>query len=286
VTTLALVGLSGLTSPASAAAATIKLRSGVQYGSDGGVPLYVDVYSPAKATSTRMRAAVFVHGGGWAGGSRSEWSSHAAALAAEGWVAFSIDYRLNSPTPYVSEPQDVSAAVAWVQRNARTYGVDPARVALVGSSAGGQLAALQAMSGAGAPGMTGRVKALVTWSAPTDMALLTEEYGCLDQPCSYSTQWAAAMAQWFEGGCLPSECADRWANTSPVSHVDATDPATFLVNSAEETTVPVEQLRVMQDRLTAEGVPVGTLVVDGTKHAQGYSTVAWPATLAFLRATV
>lgn len=285
MTTLAMLVLSALTSPASAAGASVKVRKAVQYGDNGGVPLYLDVYSPAK-TTTRMRAAIFVHGGGWSGGSRTEWATQATALAADGWVAFSIDYRLDSPTPYISEPQDVSAAVTWVQRNARTFGVDPARVALIGSSAGGQLAALQAVSGSGAPGMPGRVKALVTWSAPTDMALLTEEYGCLDQLCSYSTQWAGAMAQRFEGNCLPSACGDRWRDTSPVSHVDGTDPATLLVNGAEEAVVPLEQLRVMQDRLTAAAVPVNSLVVDGTAHAQGYNTVAWPATLAFLRTTV
>ena len=282
---LLLVSTFALAAQSASAASTVKVRTGVQYTVDGGAPQYLDMYSPAKPTA-KMRAAIFVHGGGWTGGTRTEWAQDAQALAAAGWVAVTIDYPLNAPALYVSEPQDVRAAVGWLQHNARTYGVDPARIALIGSSAGGQLAALQATTGTGAPGTTGRVKALVSWSGPMDLALLTSEFGCLNQQCSYSTQWSAAMAQYFEGGCLPASCPDRWAATSPIDQVDAGDPATLLVNSSDEVQVPVEQLQVMQQRLSAAGVPVTTQVIPGTLHATAYNSTAWPTTLAFLQATV
>lgn len=275
-TVLAVVGLAA---PASAGTAAIKSRLNVQYTVDGK-PQLLDVYSPSKAIRN-ARAVIFVHGGAWSGGSRTEWTNDAKALAAIGWVAFTIDYRVDSPTPYLSEPADVSAAVSWVQRNARTYDVDPTRIALVGSSAGGQLAALAGMSGSGKPGSPGRVKAVVSWSGPMDMPGLTAAYGCADSPCSLTTQWVAALAQHFEGSCLQADCPDRWSSTSPLAQVSGVEPATLLVNSSDEM-VPLSQLTDMEHALQAVGSPVTTQVIPGTAHAQGYHDVAWPSTVSFL----
>jgi pectinesterase len=277
------VTLVGLATPASAGAAAIKTKTNVQYTVDGK-PQLLDVYSPSKA-APNSRAVIFIHGGGWTGGSRTEWTNDAKALAASGWVAFTIDYRVDSPTPYVREPADVAAAVSWVQRNARTYNVDPARIALVGASAGGHLAALAGMSGSGASGAPGRVKAVVSWSGPMDMAGMPSAYGCADMPCSFTTQWAAAKTQQFEGSCLQTACPDRWTSTSPIDQVAGAEPAVLLVNSTDEM-IPLSQLTDMQEALSAAGSPVSTQVLTGSAHGQGYHDVAWPTTVSFLQAVV
>lgn len=279
-TALAVVGLAV---PASAGTPAIKSQLGVQYTVDGK-PQLLDVYSPAKPVKN-SRAVIFVHGGGWTGGSRTEWTNDAKSLAASGWVAFTIDYRLDSPTPYVSEPADVSAALSWVQRNAHAYNVDPNRIAFVGSSSGGHLAALTAMSGSGKPGSPGRVKAIVSWSGPMDMPGLPTAYGCADSLCSFTTQWVAALAQHFEGSCLQADCPDRWSSTSPIDQVNGVEPATLLVNSSDEE-VPLSQLTDMQRALEGVGSSVTTQVIPGTAHAQGYHDIAWPTTVSFLQAEV
>src|SRR3982751_2498730 len=93
----ACLGLGAVAVPANAATAAVKVRTGVSYTVDGA-PQLLDIYSPAKA-GAKQRAIIFIHGGAWVGGSRAEWAQRASAAAAAGWVAFTIDYRLNSSTP-------------------------------------------------------------------------------------------------------------------------------------------------------------------------------------------
>jgi acetyl esterase len=263
----------------------VKVTRNVQYTVDGGQPQYLDAYLPGK-TGSRRPAVIFVHGGGWNSGDKSRWASDASSLASMGWVAFTINYRLDSASPYGSEPADVRAAVEWVQRNATAYGVSGARIGIVGDSAGGHLAVLQATTGSGSPGNAGRVKAAVSWSGPMDMPLLPTDAGCASSPCDHDTQYIGWAAQAFEAGCYAATCPDaRWQTTSPVAQVDATDPATLLVNSTREL-IPLDQLEEMRSALQSAGVPVRTRVFDGSAHAYGYHDAEWQETVSFLQQTL
>ena len=89
----------------------------------------------------RHPAVVLVHGGGWDQGSRGG-SLLPGWLAGRGYVVFDIDYRLATPTSpsWQQATGDVKCAVGWVNDHAARFGVDPERIALLGSSAGGHLA--------------------------------------------------------------------------------------------------------------------------------------------------
>ena len=91
---------------------------------------------------------VTVHGGGGVFGGRSQDAFWAEWLAEEGYVVFSIDYRLGDyqlgQTGWQDATGDVKCAVGWVKENAGRYGVDPDRIALMGRSAGGQRVLLAA----------------------------------------------------------------------------------------------------------------------------------------------
>ena len=92
-------------------------------------------------------AVVFVHGGGWDQGSPGG-SLLPGWLADRGYVVFDIDYRLATPTSpsWQQATGDVKCAVGWVNDHAARFGVDPERIGLLGSSAGGHLALLAAYS--------------------------------------------------------------------------------------------------------------------------------------------
>jgi acetyl esterase/lipase len=113
--------------------------------------LKLDVYQPPATDSATSRAAViWVHGGSFSGGDKTsaELVDESTTFAREGYVNFSINYRLepggcsasNATSTCISAIQEATAdaqtAVRWVRANAATYGVDPSRIAIAGTSAG------------------------------------------------------------------------------------------------------------------------------------------------------
>jgi acetyl esterase/lipase len=112
------------------------------------VDLQLDVYAPTGDTVTNRPAVIWVHGGSFCCGDRTsaEIVDEANTFAKKGYVNFSIDYRLEQPgcsrsfsncADAIREAtQDGQTAVRWLRANAATYGVDPSRIAMGGSSAG------------------------------------------------------------------------------------------------------------------------------------------------------
>lgn len=135
--------------------AQLQTISGLQYGSAVNVQgqtqsLLLDLYLPP-ATGQPRPLAIMVHGGGFMNGDRSQMATAARSYARRGFVAASISYRLNpgmgsNPPPAVfldtalKAVDDGMESVRWLRANAATYGIDPTRVAMVGSSAGGAIA--------------------------------------------------------------------------------------------------------------------------------------------------
>ena len=169
--------------------------------------------------------------------------------------------------PGVDVRDHVQAAVRWVRATAAEYGVDPQRLAALGESAGGHLAAMLATLGEGDLASGARIRAAVAWSGPMDLAALAVSRG--------RGWWSRLLP------CGPDTCAGRWAQASPTTHVDGSDAPLLLVNSTAEL-VPLVQAEAMSGRLRAAGVEQRLDVLPGARHALDYRADAWPATLDFL----
>ena len=103
----------------------------------------LDIY--AHATDTPKPVMIWIHGGGWAAGNKTNGAeAKAKLLAAQGVMLVSINYRLSPAVTHPSHIKDVAAAVAWVHDNIDDYGGDPERIVIMGHSAGAHLAALVA----------------------------------------------------------------------------------------------------------------------------------------------
>jgi acetyl esterase/lipase len=120
-------------------------RTGMAYANHDGVSLLGDLYMPAGAGP--FPALIAVHGGGWQAGARSTFQFWGPYLAGRGYVLFAISYRLakKGQKMFPQAVHDVLAAVQFVRAGAGQLKVDPARIGLLGASAGAHLASLAAL---------------------------------------------------------------------------------------------------------------------------------------------
>ena len=141
-------------------------------GAGGEIPLRL--YRPP-GVERPAPALVFAHGGGWTLGTLDSADDICRELASRvGCVVVSVDYRLAPEHPFPAPLEDVCRAAAWVRDHADSLGVDPSRVGLAGTSAGGNLAAATALYHAAEGGDPFACQVLLY--PITDCAFDTESY--------------------------------------------------------------------------------------------------------------
>ncbi|HLH39283.1 MAG TPA: alpha/beta hydrolase [Bryobacteraceae bacterium] len=121
----------------------VEIRRGLAYAAGDGDRQKLDLYLPKGKRS--FPVMVFLHGGAWRSGDRSQYTPLGARFAAAGIGVAIPDFRLMPKDPYPAQPEDAATAFRWVQRHIGEYGGDPARIYLAGHSSGGHLASLVAL---------------------------------------------------------------------------------------------------------------------------------------------
>jgi acetyl esterase/lipase len=241
----------------------VLVRKGLIYRIDGERRVALDLYRPEGAPPrSGWPALVVIHGGGWRGGDRAEYGRSMAVLARHGMVVASIDYRLSKPgvPSWPKNLEDVRAAVRWLRGHAPRIDVDPARIAALGSSAGGHLAALLAtrgdddLPGPGVP--SARVSGAVVFFGPSDLAALLRQ-----------SQGASASVELFLGGSPPNDVS--LAEASPLTYATHDDPPMLLIHGTDDRRVPLEQSEILDARLTEVSVPHRLVRIEGARHGFG-----------------
>jgi acetyl esterase/lipase len=243
-----------------------EFKRGIEYARPGGAVLAGDLYLPAGATAAPV--VVSVHGGGWALGEAAMHAHWGRYLAGNGIALFSIEYRLAAEgrKSYPEAVHDVRAAVQFVRRSARPLGLDGARIALFGDSAGAHLAALVALAGDKAPfagadePASTRVKAMVGVYGVYDLAAQWQHDLC-DRPFD-------SICARFLGKPLAD---DRrvYFEASPLSYVtrDANQTAFMLAWGTEDDVVDrATQSEAFLRALKQAGFFVRTVIVQGAPH--------------------
>ena len=145
----------------------------VSYDAALGYQGTLDYYQPTADGARASRPAVLaIHGGAWRGGDKAWGEQFAEALCPFGYVVFSVNYRLAGRPggTWPAQLEDVRKALRYVRANARRFGVDPARVATLGMSAGGHLATMAALRDDPA-GPDGRVRVAVNLDGQHDLTM-------------------------------------------------------------------------------------------------------------------
>ena len=234
--------------------AQVEVRKDIVYAQRGDLSLALDLYLPGPAAKPAPLAplVVLVHGGGWASGTRTNMSPLAARLAARGYAAATVSYRLSGQALYPAAIHDVKVAVQWLREHAGSFGLDPARVAIAGGSAGGQIASLVGMLEPQA------IRAVVNIDGLSDFT--TEEARKNEDDPNKKPSAAGA---WFGGRY--SEKVALWREASPINHVGKdSPPVLFIVSGVPRFSVGRE---AMAARLAAHGIHSDTVALEGTPHS-------------------
>jgi alpha-L-fucosidase 2 len=227
-------------------------RRDVEYTRYGDLRLALDASVPQREGLSP--AVIVVHGGGWVRGDRRvDVGPVPDALTEAGFAWFSISYRLmHDSSQFGAAVEDVAAAIRFVKAHSAEYGVDPDRLALVGESAGGQLAAMAALSDA--PDLS--VRGVVGIYAPTDLAALAEKSKMVPQWVRESVR-GTAWEQLVLAGLK---------QLSPIEHVRSGMPPFLLIHGTSDMLVPFEQSRAMCERIRSVGGSCELFPVTGGGH--------------------
>jgi acetyl esterase len=225
---------------------------GVEYARPSGESQLFDAVIPDGAGP--FPAAILIHGGGWVRGDRhTEMEPLFKPLTKAGIAWFSIDYRLaKDPIGFGSAIKDVESAVRFVREHATEYNIDPDRIALIGESAGGHLAAMAALS----KDPAAQVKAVVALYAPTDLASLATNAGLIPD------EIRANMTGTPWGGLI----LGRLSQLSPAQHLRAEMPPFLLIHGTNDPLVPLQQSLDMCTKMKALGNSCQVYQVEGAGH--------------------
>ena len=211
------------------------------FASTDGYKLTLDVYRPGYEHDP-VPGVLVVHGGTWQNGDNSEGIALNAYLAARDHVVISMNYRLAPEWPFPAARDDLLAAIAYVKTYASELGVDPTRLALLGRSAGGQLALLAAYT-ARDPGIRG----VISMYGPTDL-----KFG-YENPAPIGLRDTRAVLESYLGGA-PAAAEDAYFTASPINFVTAASPPTLLIHGERDGVVLPEESARLAERLLQAGV--------------------------------
>jgi acetyl esterase/lipase len=170
-----------------------------------------------------------------------------------------------------SQIEDCKAAVRWLRANAARYDLDPERIGVFGTSAGGHLAAVLGTSGGvaslegihlGNPQFSSRVKAVIDFYGPTDLLKLQEQA----LPCGLPNANLPWMPPSLLMGCTIQECKERTMTASPMTYATPDDPPFLIVQGLLDCLTPWRQSVMLHDALQAEGVDSTLVLIPNGDH--------------------
>ena len=232
---------------------SVSIEKNVVFGKGGSTDLRLDIYRPPAGTEKRM-ATIHMHGGGFTGGSKETLSERVLPYATAGYVAIPVQYRLAGEAKWPAQIEDVKAAIRWTRANAKSLGIDPERIAVVGHSAGGYLALFAAGTG-NRPEFEGRNG---TPGAGTQVAACCAYYPATE---------VRPQANGTANNLMPAgsdEAAHRAA--SPLTYITKAFAPTVIFHGTADTTIPLESSERLFKQLRDAQVPVELHAIAGVPH--------------------
>ena len=236
----------------------------IVFASPEGHDLKLDLYLPEK-TDTKPPLVVFIHGGSWQKGSYKNCS--VAWLAEHGYAVASIGYRFSDLAIWPAQVHDCKGAIRWLRAHANEYGYDATRIGAIGTSAGGYLVAMLAVTGreanlegdiGGNLDQNSKIQAVVDYFGPTDFVARSK-----NQPSK--TEVEGSPVRQLLGGPV-SKNLELAAKASPLNHVDAKDVPLLAIHGEKDKTVFIEHSRWFVEAHRAAGLEARLIVLPDSGH--------------------
>lgn len=227
------------------------LYDNVPYCGDLDTRRQMDLYVPTTANeNTPAPVVLYVHGGGWKEGTFRNGIDHyyPQFLLAQGIAFATIDYRLAPGATYPSQDNDVNCAYSFIISHADHYGVRATNVGFFGDSAGGQLAAMEALTGEARD----NTAAVALLYAVTDLW-----YQIAEKHDTNASTYLAATDE---------ETAKK---ASPLYAPLDTNAAFLLIHGESDTIVPISNSQRFYNRLTANDIDAQLVTIPGAGHGFG-----------------
>ena len=225
---------------------------------DCGGALRLQLYRPAAAAGL-LPVVLVIHGGSWQSGSRLEMPELSRYLAARGYAVASLDYGLAPGARFPAQVDDVREALDFLRRRAREWSLDTSRVALLGRSAGAQIA----LAAAASRGRFPEVRGVVDFYGPNDLRL------AWTIPGSVWVLDSRKLLRQYLGG-PPSEFPAGYDEGSALTRAEKDFPPTLMIHGDRDMLVwPVHELR-LSARLAGLGVAHEYLELPWATHGCDY----------------
>lgn len=251
--------------PSASAGAQTPIHRDVHYADDHPSQC-VDVYLAESDRPTP--AMIYIHGGGWRAGSKSNVPGWLKSFVAAGELSVvAVEYRFTDVATHPAQVNDCLRAVQFVRHNAAKWNIDPNRLGVTGGSAGGHLTAYVALhddvakpdSDDPVERQSSRVACAVSFAGPTDWSLLSK----IDHKHPAYRQLIGA-----EPGTPAAELpAGLIKDVSPITFASKDDPPLMQVHGDKDDIVPIEHAQNLHEKLVGLGVPSELVVIPGGNHS-------------------
>lgn len=238
----------------------------VVYATVDGKPLALDVHLPQGARKPPL--VVFVHGGAWTTGNKGPYPSF---LVDRGFAVASLDFRSSNDAQFPADVHDIKAGIRFLRAKASEYGYRSDRIAIVGASSGGHLAALvgvtngeKALEGAEGNDLkeSSSVQAIVSYFGASDLTTI------LAQSTPRGLEVREPALRRLLGG-TPDKTPELAKLASPIFHVDRGDPPILLLHGDQDTQMPLNQVYELQWAYEQAGKHAEVLILHGVDHEAG-----------------
>ena len=205
-------------------------KKNIVYCEMGARKLSLDVFYPTQKNKKTRTAILIIHGGGWRTGNRTQHYAMAQRLANLGYVCITPEYRLSTEALFPAAVNDIKTSLRWVRSRAKEYNIDPEKIAVLGFSAGGELAAFMGTTNGIAEfeGKDCTVKSSSNVQAVIDidgiLAFIHPESGEGDD-----SKRISAATNWF--GYSKTDNPELWKKGSPLTYAGKNTPPTLFINS-------------------------------------------------------
>jgi acetyl esterase/lipase len=246
-----------------ASSALAETQTDIEYARVGDLSLKLDLHRPQAANPPLI---VYVHGGAWRAGSKSD--VPIAKLLDHGFAIASVDYRLSTQAVFPAQIHDIKAAIRFLRAKSELFHLNTSRIAIIGSSAGGHLAALVGVTN-GNKALEGTIGEHLSQSSEVQCIVSLFGASNLQTILSQSTEFGLKMRvpalQLLLGG-QPTEKLDLAKLASPVAHLDKDDPPLLLIHGDADPQMPPQQSQELAKAYEALKLPVRLIVLPGSKH--------------------